>query len=184
MSEKVAKDYIIKLAAETGAKTALATFAAEIQKSRSERADRRLRNTKLLLRNFRMFKAHAENAVFDASQIDENAYDIIDLMSDRWADSEVFVASIKESVARTVTIVTHIETMLRLYEAFCEKSGNPEESRRNRVIHGIYIDDPPQTVKELADAYFVTTRTIYNDIDIACERIAALIFGIDGIKRQ
>lgn len=184
MSEKVAKDYIIKLAAETGAKTALATFAAEIQRSQSERADRRLRNTKLLLRNFRMFKAHAENAVFDASQIDENAYDIIDLMSDRWADSEVFVASIKESVARTVTIVTHIETMLRLYEAFCEKSGNPEESRRNRVIHGIYIDDPPQTVKELADANFVTTRTIYNDIDIACERIAALIFGIDGIKRQ
>lgn len=184
MGEKVAKDYIIKLAAETGAKTALATFAAEIQKSQSERADRRLRNTKLLLRNFRMFKAHAENAVFDASQIDENAYDIIDLMSDRWADSEVFVASIKESVARTVTIVTHIETMLRLYEAFCEKSGNPEEYRRNRVIRGIYIDDPPQTVKELADANFVTTRTIYNDIDIACERIAALIFGIDGIKRQ
>ena len=181
MSEK---DYIIKLAAEVGAKTALAEFERELRKSQNERSDRRLRNTKLLLRNFRMFKAHAENAIFDASQIDEDAYDIIDLMSDRWQDSEMFVTSIKESVARTVTIVSHIETMLSLYEAFCEKSGNPEEVRRNRVIRALYVDDPPKGVKDLAGEFFVTPRTIYNDIDIACERIAALIFGIDGIKRQ
>jgi hypothetical protein len=30
----------------------------------------------------------------------------------------------------------------------------------------------------------VVTRTIYNDVDVACERIAALMFGIDGIKRK
>lgn len=184
MADKTDKDYIIRLAAEVGAKTALSAFEKELRKTQNERTDRRLRNTKLLLRNFRMFKAHAENAIFDASQIDEDAYDIIDLMSDRWNDSEMFVTSIKESVARTVTIVAHIETMLQLYEVFCERSGNPEEGRRNRVIRGMYVDEPAKTIKDLAGEFFVTTRTIYNDIDIACERIAALIFGIDGIRRQ
>lgn len=184
MADKKDRDYIVKLAAEIGAKTALSTLEDKIKISQKERSDRRLRNTKLLLRNYRMFKAHAENAVFDASQIDENAYDIIDLMSDRWQDSEIFVSSIKQSVARTVTIVSHIDTMLQLYEVFCEKSGNPEEIRRSSVIRALYIDENPLTVKELADKYFVTSRTIYNDIDIACERIAALIFGIDGIKKR
>ena len=184
MGKEAEKDYIVKLAAEAGAKAGIAAFEKELKKTQNERSDRRLRNTKLLLRNFRMFKAHAANAVFDANQIDEDAYDIIDLMSDRWQDSEIFVTSIKESVARTVVIVSHIETMLQLYEIFCERSGNPEELRRNKVIRGLYVDDPPLTVKDLANEHFVTTRTIYNDVDVACERIAALIFGIDGIKRQ
>ncbi len=183
MSDKN-RDYIIRLAAEVGAKTALKEFENEIRKSKNERSDRRLRNTKLLLRNFRMFKAHAENAIYDAMDVDENAYDIIDLMSDRWSDSEAVVESIKQSVARTVTIVSHVETMLRLYEVYCEQSGNPEEARRDRVIRGLYVDDPAKSVKDLAEEFSVTPRTIYNDIDIACERVAALIFGIDGIRRQ
>ncbi len=52
------------------------------------------------------------------------------------------------------------------------------------VINGLYIKEPPMTVKELANDNFVTERTIYRDIDIASERIAALIFGIDGIKKS
>lgn len=184
MSDKKDKDYIIRIAAEIGAKTALKQFDAAVSKSKSERADRRLRNTRLLLRNYRMFKAHAENAVYSAQDIDEDAYDIIDLMSDRWQDSDAIVESIKQSIARTVTIVTHIDTMLRLYEVYCTQSGSAEEIRRWDVIYGLYIKDPPATVKELANDNFVTERTIYRDIDNACERIAALIFGIDGIRKS
>ena len=178
------RDYIIRLAAEVGAKTALKEFESEMAKAKNERSDRRLRNTKLLLRNFRMFKVHAENAIYNALDVDENAYDIIDLMSDRSADGEAIVESIKQSVARTVTIVSHIETMLRLYEVYCEQSGSAEEMRRWDVINGLYIKDPPVSVRELANVNFVTERTIYRDIDIASERIAALIFGIDGIKKS
>ncbi len=146
-------------------------------------ADRRLRNTKLLLRNYRMFKAHAVNAVYSAQEVDEDAYDIIDLMSDRYSDSEMFVESIKQSVARTVTIVAHIDTMLKLYKVYCESAGNPEDVRRWNVICDIYINEPPRTIKQLANDYACTERTIYRDIDDACEKIAALIFGIDGIRK-
>lgn len=178
------KDYIIRLAAEIGAQTALKTYKEEAERIQKEQADRRLRNTKLLLRNYRMFKAHAENAVYTAQEAaDEDAYDIIDLMSDRFSDSDVFVESIKQSVARTVTIVNHINTMLKLYEVYCSSTGNPEDARRWNVINGLYIMEPPMTIKQLANDSFCTERTIYRDVDDACEKIAALIFGIDGIRK-
>ena len=130
-----------------------------------------------------MFKAHAENAVYNASEVDEDAYDIIDLMSDRYSDSDALVESIQRSAARTATIVRHIDTMLKLYEAYCNSTGNPEEIRRWNVICGLYINEPPMTIKQLANAFVCTERTIYRDIDDACEKIAALIFGIDGVRK-
>lgn len=185
MSDKSKEmEHVIKVAAEVGAQAAIDAYNKEIARAKNERVDRRLRNTKLLLRNYRMFKAHAENAVYDVQEIDENPYDIIDLMTDRWQDSDVIVESIKQSVTRTVTIVTHIDTMLHLYESYCVNSGNPEELRRWEIMRRLYIDDPPVSIRQLANEYFVTERTIYRDIDIACERIAALMFGIDGIKRD
>lgn len=178
------RDHVIRLAAEIAAQVALKTYRDEAEKAKKEQADRRLRNTKLLLRNYRMFKAHAENAVYTAqAACDEDAYDIIDLMSDRFIDNDVFVESIKRSVERTVTIVNHIDTMLKLYEAYCNSSGNPEDIRRWNVINGMYISDQPKTVKQLANDFVCAERTIYRDIDDACEKIAALIFGIDGITR-
>ncbi len=177
------KEYIIRLAAETGAQAALKAYKEESERIKAENADRRLRNTKLLLRNYRMFEAHAVNAVYSAQEVDEDAYDIIDLMSDRYSDSEMFVESIKQSVARTVTIVAHIDTMLKLYKVYCESAGNPEDVRRCNVIFGVYINEPPRTIKQMANDYSCTERTIYRDIDDACEKIAALIFGIDGIRK-
>lgn len=176
------RDYIIRLAAEIGAQTALKQYENAVNKAKAERVDRRLRNTKLLLRNYRMFKTHAENAIYDAADIDETAYDILDLMSDRGQDSDAIVESIRQSVARTVVIVAHIDTMLGLYETYCAKAGL-EEMRRWGVIQGLYIADPPMTAKELANNFCVTERTIYRDVDIATERLTALLFGIDGVRK-
>lgn len=181
--KKESKDDIVRLAAETGAKTALETMEKERRRERRTRSDRRLRNTKLLLRNYRMFKAHAAHAVYEVSQVDESAYDILDLMNGR-NDSGDFVSSIKSSVARTVTIVEHVEIMLQLYQSFCYHSANPEEERRFRVIKALYIDDDTCSIEELAKRENVANRTIYRDITAASKRIAALIFGIDGIRKE
>lgn len=59
---------IVKLAAEAGAKAAMETLEKERQRDRKEVADRRLRNTKLLLRNYRVFQAHVANAVFEVEE--------------------------------------------------------------------------------------------------------------------
>lgn len=172
---------IVRLAAQAGAKAAMETLEKERAKERKSRYDRRLRNTKLLLRNYRMFKEHCEAAVFDASQIDENAIDILDLMWDR-DGGEMVVESIKKSAQRTAIIMRHIDAMVDLYAAYCYRSGKPEDARRFRVISALYIEGTPWTVSQVAAREQIDDRTVYKDVDAAVEKLSALIFGIDGLK--
>lgn len=177
------RDEIIRVAAEVGAATGIKAYEDEHKKSKAQHIDTRLRNTKLLLRNYRMFKAHCDNAVYDVVQLTgESLYDIIDAMAAN-TGGDSYIESIKNSVARTVTIVQHIETMLHLYEVYCHKSNRPEEERRYRIVSALYIDDDPLSAAVIAQAENIDTRTVYKDIDAAVEKIAALIFGIDGIKK-
>lgn len=176
---KVDKD-TLRIAAEVGAKAAMDRLDEERAKERSERVDRRLHNTKLLLRNFKLFKKHTENAVFEADQLDESVYDILDMMER--SSSVGFVDSIKNSVARTAILVRHIEVMLDLYEIYCERSSKPEDARRWRVIEARYIKEDEMSVQDIAERECVADRTIRRDVEDATEHLAALIFGIDGIK--
>ncbi len=174
---------IIKLAAEIGAKTALDIMEKERQKSLSERHKRKLRNTKLLLRNFRMFKLHSDNAVAELQDFDEEDYQIFEeMMLNRTNDSNLFVESIKKSVARTRIIVTHVSEMIELYGVYCQQSTKPEDMRRFRVVNAMYIDEESLTASQIAEQEGIDDRTVYKDVDAAIEKISALIFGIDGIK--
>ena len=76
-------------AAEIGAKEALKTYEQERKKEQGKRADRRLRNTKLLLRNYHMLKEHAENSVFGRTQMEESAFDILESMMNLYDNEEV-----------------------------------------------------------------------------------------------
>lgn len=174
---------IVKMAAQAGARAALEEFEKRQKQDKQDRADRRLRNVKLLLRNYRMLREHIANAVYE-TECEESPVDIIeDLMTNR--DSTVIVDSIKRSVARTAVIVQHMETMFGLYETYCFSAhATPEDGRRWRVIYGLYISDDIKSVPDLARQENVVERTIYKDIDIASERIAALMFGIDGLDRR
>lgn len=176
------KEELIRIAVEAGTKAGVEAYRKEMRKDLNERVDRRLYNTKLLLRNYRMFKAHVENAIYDIQeQTEESIFDILTgIMTDK---PDTFVSSIRRSIGRTRTIVEHIDAMLKFYEIYCEKSKNPEEARRFRIIKSYYIDEDKMTIDELADQENVVRRTIYRDIDIACERLAALLFGIDGIRK-
>jgi hypothetical protein len=168
-------------AAEIGAKEALKTMEQERKKEHGQRAGRRLRNTKLLLRNYRMLKEHAENSVFGRTQMEESAADILESMMSLY-DSEVIIDSIKRSATRTAIIVSHIETMFGLYEAYCDKAQNAElERRRYNVVWDLYMAEQPMTTKEVANKMNISKETVYLDQNIALERLTALIFGVDGL---
>ena len=173
---------MIRIAAEAGAKAAMDKLEEERREYAKERADRRLRNTRLLLKNYRMFKEHAKNAVYKIEQLDESVFDILELMERK--DNSDFSASIKSSVTRTAVLVRHIDVMLGLYKAYCEHTGRPEDIRRWRVTVALYINEVPSTVQDLAAREFVAEKTIRRDIDAICEQLSALLFGIDGVKRE
>lgn len=169
-------------AAAIGAREALKIFAQERKKEQGKRADRRLRNTKLLLRNYHMLKEHAENSVFGRTQMEESALDILESMMSMY-DNEVVIESIKRSATRTAVIVSHIETMFGLYEAYCNKAPDRDiEMRRYEVVWDMYMADDALSAKEIAEKQSISTRSVYEDIKIATERLSALIFGVDGLK--
>lgn len=173
---------IYENAAAIGAKEALKMFEQERKKEQGKRADRRLRNTKLLLRNYHMLKEHAENSVFGRTQMEESAIDILESMMSMY-DNEVIIESIKRSATRTAVIVSHIETMFGLYEAYCGNAPNQEiEMRRYEVVWDMYMADNTLSAKEIADKQNISTRNVYEDIKVATERLSALIFGVDGLK--
>jgi hypothetical protein len=168
-------------AAAVGAKEALKIYEKERKKEFSKRADRRLRNTKLLLRNYHMLKEHAENSVFGRTQMEESALDILESMMSIY-DNEVIIDSIKRSATRTAVIVSHIETMFGFYEVYCDKSPKREiEVRRYETLWDMYMAEETLTVQEIAKKRNISKDTVYSDLKIATDSLSALIFGVDGL---
>lgn len=173
---------IYEKAAAIGAEEALKAFKQEREKEYKGRADRRLRNTKLLLRNYHMLKDHAEESVFGRTQMEESALDILESMMSLY-DSEVIIESIKRSATRTAVIVSHIETMFSLYATYCDKSRNRDiDMRRYETLWNMYIAEDTMSPKEIAQKQNVSKDTVYSDLRMATEKLSALIFGVDGLN--
>lgn len=153
------------------------TYHKEAEKQREVNRDRRLHNTKLLMERYRGLVAHSENSVYEATQIgeDENFHSLVELMEGRERGRSV--ESLRESVARTSIMVHHIRKMLDYYEFCCTTSKKPEDARRLRVIHGLYIDEDKKTPEEMAKQECVDVRTIYRDSQTALSDMSALLFG-------
>ncbi len=173
---------IYEKAAAIGANEALKTFNKEKKREYGQRADRRLRNTRLLLRNYHMLKEHAEKSVFGRTQMEESALDILESMMSMY-DNEVIIESIKRSASRTAIIVSHINTMFGLYAAYCDKSINRDiDMRRYEVAWDMYMAEDILSAAEIAKKQNISVRTVYDDIKIAVEHLTALIFGVDGLN--
>lgn len=176
---------IIELAVSEGVKAADKRFETLKKKFVSEKKDKRLHNTKLLIRNYRMFKTHAEKSLYSAADCEESVFDILSMMSDReFLKAEFTVRSIENSAVRTAVIVNHVTAMIETYEIWCHRSGKPENERRCRVLRALYIDDNPPSADDLAEREGIDRRTVYKDVDAAVEILAALIFGIDSLKED
>lgn len=184
-------DIAIEKGVAAGVKAATDRIEEERKKERKGRYDRRLHNTRLLLKNYRVLKHHALDAVHTGARanevISENAVDILDdleSMGFRKVDDRLYIESIKRSQQRTRIIIEHIDEMLRYWRIDCEQSGREEALRRYRIVVDTYISDDQMTAEELAQWEHIEKRTVYKDIKAAMRPLSALIFGIDGIKQE
>ena len=176
------QEEIIRIAAKAGADAALAKMEQQRKAEDKQWSDRRFRNTKLLLSNYRDFKEYSVNAIYEAEQSEE-VVDIMELMWDPQNRAEQIVESIKRSAIRTKIIMTHIEGMLSSYSFITSNTKNPAEKRRYEVLCDRYIAEEQITIEEIAIKYSIEPRTVYMDIEAAIERMSRLIFGIDYILR-
>ena len=169
---------------DAGVKAAMEHIHNEREKDRKSRQDRRLHNTRLLLKNYRLLKEHTKGAIFRASQARERAVDILDGLNDYEMDDGLYIESIKKSQQRTLIILAHIDQMLELYKAYCYNSGNPENIRRYGVVMAAYIDEPKKSALEIAGTFGIEKRTVYKDIKAAANPLTALLFGIDSLRME
>ncbi len=173
---------ICEKSASIGAREGIKAFRQKQKEEYAGRADRRLRNTKLLLRNYHMLKDHAGQSVFGRTQMEESALDILESMMSMY-DNEVIIESIKRSATRTAVIVSHIETMFRLYYSYCDNSVTRElDMRRYNAVWDAYIADNPLSVSEIARKQHISKDSVYMDIRVSIEKLTSLIFGVDGLR--
>lgn len=173
------EEEIIRIAAKAGAEAAMEKEAEKKKEIEKKKQSKRLRNTKLLLEHYREFKAYSANAVYD-SETSPHAIDILEALWIRDDNRrEIVIESIKRSAVRTMVIVSHIDTMLEVYNSLVEKSGDVLEKRRSRIITARYISDEQRTIDEIAQAENIEPRTVYLDIEAAINKLSTLFFGID-----
>ena len=172
---------LLEKAVSIGSREAMKKLEQERKKDAHRRADRRLHNTKLLLRNYRALKEHAESAVFSRDRLEGSAMEILESFM-QGEDTDVMIDSIKRSAERTALMISHIDAMIGLYEAYCEKSKDGSlERRRYEVLWDMYIADDGMDPEEIASKQNISKNSVYSDLRIATERMTALIFGVDGM---
>lgn len=171
-------DKMMANAALVGATVATDKMTVAFEKHQKEQKDRRLHNTKLLLKNYRMLKSSCRNAVFEGEKVSASEL-MEEIMSMK--DDHVIVESIRRSAIRTATILKHVDTMLDVYRLYCNKQGD-REKRQYKVIRAYYISNDKNTIQTLAKEFSVSKVTIYDDLKIGEERLSALFFGVDGLK--
>lgn len=167
---------IAKIAAEYGA----AAFEERYEKYKLEQKDRKLRNTKLLLRNYRSLKEYSTSAIYDVAQLAVDGMDtIMELIG---CKKEGKVESIEDSVIKTKLIMEHVDTMLQGYKARCYASNKGEVKRRWRVLNSLYLSSSPTDPQEICEREHISNSTVYEDINSAATELSTLFFGIDCLE--
>ncbi|WP_010271376.1 hypothetical protein [Paenibacillus senegalensis] len=166
------KQEIAKVAAEL----ALDFYKKEQERQNKLKRDRRLRNTKLLLRNYRKFKIHCEENTQSLKVLqDPNSLEHINI-------DELVIESIIKNKERTAAMIAYVDRMIDIYRVMAERSSKPEDLRRFKIMHDYYIAEEIINAENIAACHFIDKRTVYRDINKACEALSSLIFGVDGIR--
>ena len=177
---KQTQQSLIEQVARISAETATQATIEYLEKVKSEeqqnKHDRRLRNTKLLLRNYRSFKLHCIDIQEELSA--EKDLDIMDELE----QNDFAVEAIKRSKERTLAMVRFIDQMLLVYKVVCEQSDKPEDQRKHQTIYAWYIAGGNKTNEQIDECQKIHVRTVNRDVNDAVKSLSVLVFGVDGIR--
>lgn len=149
----------------------------EQQKESAEQKekDKRLRNTKLLLQNYRSFKKYAEK--IEGEKVEElEEVNVMELL----IVGEDLVKSIKQTTKRTLVMVRHIDQALKTLEYFYSTEKDSRTRRQYDILHARYVKGA--LIREIAEENEIDDRNVYRAIDAAVERLTVILFGVYGLK--
>jgi len=180
----VLDEKILESITNHAAKVAIDVYEKQKKQAEKEKFDKRLNNTRMLLAHYREFSNYNQKAIYKLHEkLDEDIFDIIEMMEGRRSDNDSKIESIENGVIRTRAMLKHINTMLKVYKANCNDSPYSEEKRKYRIIEALYLKKEQTSIQEIAEREGIAERTVYKDVTAACRKLTALIFGIDGFRK-
>ncbi|MGX7132362.1 hypothetical protein ACWOB3_07775 [Enterococcus songbeiensis] len=143
------------------------------KQKKKDKKDWKLRNTNLLLKNYRMLKRHCDGIVPALHEFENSIFD----------PEELNLEKLMKYKARTKEMLDYFDIMLSSYSQYCHDHGSAAD-RRYDVIFSIYITSDKNGHKsksQMAGLYNVDARTIDRDIKKAADELAIFLFGIDSL---
>ena len=95
------------------------------EKQKKRERDWRLRNTKLLLKNYHILKEHCQKVSNELEAYEESVFD----------PEDIEIKSIMASKAKTRRMVLYIDEMILAYERYAMKSGEATKRRYRALVH-------------------------------------------------
>lgn len=145
---------------------AIVLRSAKLSKTESEKE---LRNTKYLLKNYRLLANHSK---IDIPKLEDDV---------PLSKYELSLYSLLGYRARSKEMIEFINQILEEYRHVCT-SGSYEQNRRYEVISNLYINKSAVNRSKLAKRFNVDEQTIYRDERKAIDELSIMLFGIDALN--
>lgn len=164
---------LIEEVAQIATLKAIEVFNAQKEEVLQTEKDKRLHNTKLLLKHYQEFKLYTDKTKGTTSS--RLSADEKNILATITFGDEV-INSIKETTKRTVTMVRYIDNALATLEFMYKQEKN---ERDFNVLKKRYMEG--WSIPKLAEFYHMHERSVYKVLDSVTERLSILLFGIYGV---
>ena len=142
----------------------------QVKKQKYDR-DWRLRNTKLLLKNYHILKEHCHKLHDEIESYEDSVFD----------PEDIEIKSIMASKAKTRRMVWYIDEMLLAYDRYACKAGDVAK-RRYQALYHYYIKPNRANYDDLSEILSVSYITARRTLDDARKEFSIFLFGIFAIE--
>lgn len=170
---KVKRSKLIEEVTEIATLKAIEVFNSQKEDEFFKEKDKRLHNTKLLMKHYRAFKIYTNKTRdITSSRLTNDEKNILATIT----FGDEIINSIKETTKRTVAMVQYIDKALETLEFMYKQEKN---ERNFNMLKKRYVEG--QTIAQLAECYYMNERSVYKVLDSTTERLSILLFGIYGV---
>jgi hypothetical protein len=171
-NNKINYEELIQKAAAEGAKLGAREAIKEYKtKEMEEKRSKIFHNTRLLMSNYTDLKKHSEKGIDSLKfAINNGDYDTL-------SEDEIYILSIKQSKARTLVMIAHIDMALNELKKRQAKEGTIE---KYRALEMFFINE--KSYEYIQEKLNCGKNTPGRWVKEMIDELSVLLFGVDGLK--
>ncbi|WP_416353913.1 hypothetical protein ACNAN0_03820 [Agrilactobacillus fermenti] len=149
----------------------LKEFERQQSQKKKEHKDFRLRNTKILLREYRKLKAHVDIA--PEAMITPDEYKLL-------SGGHQDISTLQRYKISTKHLLQFVDAILKAYKDYCQ-AGDRFDQRRWQIINRMYLAKERQTLATLGDYYHIDSSVVGKERNKAVQDLSIMLFGMQGL---